>query len=244
MSVEVQLQGHRTSQVSWRIATGLRNPRLAWAYLNRKRRIARITGCSFGQVKSYYDELSSDYIFLDQIRTGLSEFHDLGLGFAGCSPELYVISRIAKPATIIETGVANGVSSAFMLRALERNHSGTLISVSLDKSGDKLVPYGKDVGWLVPDRLRARWQLRLGKSSELLPSITDGVKPLDIFFHDSDHSHENMMFEFETTWPRIKPGGYLLADDAWLNDSFPEFCRNHELSPNYIRNSGMVKKHS
>jgi predicted O-methyltransferase YrrM len=49
-------------------------------------------------------------------------------GFAGMRPEvsirLYGLVREFKPKTLIETGVCNGVSTAVILAALERNDGG------------------------------------------------------------------------------------------------------------------------
>src|SRR4030042_5692145 len=39
---------------------------------------------------------------------------------------LYVITRILEPANVLETGVANGFSTAYILKALHRNQRGKL----------------------------------------------------------------------------------------------------------------------
>ena len=43
----------------------------------------------------------------------------------------YLVCRLLEPAVVVETGVAYGVSSAFILRALEKNGRGVLHSVDL-----------------------------------------------------------------------------------------------------------------
>lgn len=47
------------------------------------------------------------------------------------APFLYVLCRISRPGVVVETGVGPGVSSTFILRALQRNRSGSLISIDL-----------------------------------------------------------------------------------------------------------------
>ena len=43
----------------------------------------------------------------------------------------YLACRLVEPAVVVETGVAYGVSSAYVLRALETNGRGTLHSIDL-----------------------------------------------------------------------------------------------------------------
>jgi predicted O-methyltransferase YrrM len=46
-------------------------------------------------------------------------------------PIIYTIIRCLKPRIVIETGVANGASSTFILSALEKNNLGKLYSIDL-----------------------------------------------------------------------------------------------------------------
>jgi predicted O-methyltransferase YrrM len=149
-----------------------------------------------------------------------------GMTTSGRGPILYVICRVLRPRIVVETGVASGVSSTYILHALDRNKLGTLYSVDFPTSTDGLAS-----GWLVPDRLRNRWHLTLGKSSEKLPVLLDENPEVDVFLHDSDHSYENMMFEFKTVWPHIREGGLLLSDDTHMNRSFFDFAREVDRKP-------------
>ena len=49
-----------------------------------------------------------------------------------------------------------------------------------------------------------------------------------MFFHDSEHSYENMMFEFTTAWPYIVKRGIIIADDVNRNNAFDEFADSHK----------------
>lgn len=33
-----------------------------------------------------------------------------------------------------------------------------------------------------------------------------------MFYHDSWHTFENMMFEYQTVWSALCPGGYLMSE--------------------------------
>lgn len=43
------------------------------------------------------------------------------------------------------------------------------------------------------------------------------------FIHDSHHTYEHMLWEFETAYPRLIDGGLLLADDVVWNNAFLDF---------------------
>src|SRR4029078_12987181 len=80
---------------------------------------------------------------------------------------LYYCVRLRRPAVVVETGVFDGFSSAFILKALADNHHGRLCSIdvparapiaaSTDKMPFATLPDGADPGWLAPDVARARW---------------------------------------------------------------------------------------
>jgi len=82
-----------------------------------------------------------------------------------------------------------------------------------------------DVGWLVRRELRPRWRLSLGSTRENLPALLEELGQVDVFIHDSEHSYENMTFEYEAAWPHIKVGGYLLSDDVKWNSAFRDFTK-------------------
>jgi predicted O-methyltransferase YrrM len=140
---------------------------------------------------------------------------------------IYFLVRCVKPESMIETGVAHGVSSWTILNAMHKNQKGKLYSIdfpNLDTKKDYNVKnFDQQPGWVVPEMLRKRWELQLGKSSELLPDLLRKLGSIDIFFHDSDHSYENMKYEFQTAFDYIKRGGLLISDDVHKNTAFPEF---------------------
>jgi predicted O-methyltransferase YrrM len=151
---------------------------------------------------------------------------------------LYAVLRKLRPALAVETGVCNGVSTAFLLLALVENGAGELWSVDLpevagedyepgtfwDGKGGAVVPAGEEPGWMVPADLRSRWQLVLGRSQDALPPLLDRLGPIDFFMHDSEHSEACMRFEFDAAWAALRDGGVLAADDVTVNDAFSSFA--------------------
>jgi Methyltransferase domain len=152
---------------------------------------------------------------------------------------LYKLLRDLCPEVAVETGVCNGVSTAFLLLALEDNGTGTLHSIDLpeiageeyeegtfwDGKGGAVIPPGKEPGWMVPPALRERWELVLGRSQDELPPLLERVGPIDFFMHDSEHSYECMSFEFHAAWEALRDGGMLVADDVNVNTAWAEFVR-------------------
>ncbi len=149
--------------------------------------------------------------------------------------------RAFQPETVVETGVANGVSSAYILLALQKNERGALHSVGLNDP--QYLPVGKPLGWIVPESLRSRWNLLVGDSRGLLPPLLAKLGTIDVFIHDSLHIYDHMLWEYRTAFPFLRPGGLLFSDDAAWNSAFPEFCR--EVAANHgriLRGVGFLRK--
>jgi len=160
----------------------------------------------------------------------LSEYHKA----------LYIMTRVLKPRTIIETGVFEGHSSLAFLFALDENNAGSLYSIDLPSPS---LPPNKEPGWIVPVELRKRWDLRLGKSIDLLPDMLEEVKEVDIFLHDSEHSYENMHWEYKSAWSYIRKDGLILSHDVSQNAAFRDFAKSvSEIYYYMLKNCGGIKR--
>jgi len=134
---------------------------------------------------------------------------------------LYCICKIMKPEIIVETGVAFGKSTSYILQALDENNKGTLYSIDpVTRSWQSV----EMIGSMIPNRLKNRWKLIEGKSSKRLEPLLNSLGSIDIFYHDSFHTYKNMMYEFMTSWSFIKKNGILIVDDVNYNDSLYDFC--------------------
>jgi predicted O-methyltransferase YrrM len=187
-----------------------------------------------GRISSYVlDRLTSEYPSSDIVRGALGGIP---------SPKevlLYLLARRVRPRWAIETGVAQGVSSVFLLEAIDRNGAGGLTSIDLPNYNPEGTSYRTEptthdgtyvkreleVGWLVPPRLRSHWKLLLGASRDVLPAIP--LVDLDLFYHDSEHSYANMMFEYEWALTRLPSGGVIASDDINWNRAFRDFVARH-----------------
>lgn len=140
------------------------------------------------------------------------------------------VVAITKPEVVVETGVAQGMTSAVILGAMERTGSGHLHSIDLPALQTKADEF---VGRAVPERLRGRWTLELGPSRQLLPAMTERVAPIDVFLHDADHSHAGQLGEYRTVWPHLRSGGVLVSDDV-RGPAFVEFATEVGAQPHLI----------
>ncbi len=137
----------------------------------------------------------------------------------------YAVARSIRPSAVAETGVCYGVTSAYLLAALEANNQGHLYSIDLPPLGEN----GDDfVGWLVPPDLRHRWTLQRGTSGRLLGPLVAGLGSIDLFVHDSQHTYKNMKDEFATAWPALRGGGVLISDDVEGNEAFLQLMQSGE----------------
>ena len=143
---------------------------------------------------------------------------------------LYYLIRLVEPKTVVQTGVSNGTSCAYITLALKHSgRGGKLYAIDIPNIYDPadesfhqekvygvIIPHGKTSGWLVSDALGDSFECWTGDAKKLLPKLFESVGEAGVFFHDSDHTYDHMWFEFETALPFMRPNGLIVADDiAW-----------------------------
>jgi predicted O-methyltransferase YrrM len=202
--------------------------------------IMSLTGTGAAEVEGYLAEIGEDQRFHSSMKEkrNVSGGGGWGWGFSVgkmLGEVLYAICRRRNAGIVVETGVASGVSSSYILCALGRNEHGELYSIDQ--------PWGRaESGWLIPDYLRPRWHLVQGQSSDELPPLLKRVGEIDIFLHDSQHSYQNMRWEYQTAWAHLRVGGILLSHNIDSNRAFPDFCREHRVTGYSLDNLGGVVK--
>jgi len=203
-------------------------------------------GVDDGTLRRMESDLTGDAAFLRHIEDHHREVRGRAVRPLGsCSAEdrdpacrlLYYLARVLRPRVVVETGVFDGFSTAFLLKALRDNQRGRLCSIDLparsaiagstDKMAFDALPPGCDPGWVIPDDLRSRWSVRFGSSAEILPGWLEELGPIDMFFHDSLHTRDNMAREFATAWRALSPGGLLVSDDVFWSRAFWTFTAVH-----------------
>ncbi|MFC2069673.1 class I SAM-dependent methyltransferase [Chloroflexota bacterium] len=197
--------------------------------------VGSLTGADTGEVEKYITEIISNRKFSEYLGENRGNRYGGFYGIGAVLGEMvYALCRKLEPESVVETGVSSGISSSYILCALEENKKGNLYSIDL--------PWGEDSGWIIPDYLRHRWHLELGSSSEKLPPLLGKLGTIDIFFHDSEHSYQNMLREYETVWAYLKKSGILLSHNISHSRAFPDFCESSGVKGLLLGDMGGIVK--
>ena len=123
---------------------------------------------------------------------------------------IFSATKLLRPGRVVETGVGPGTTSYAFLSALS-DFDGKLYSFDLG------IRYGESdhmpVGFVVPQEMRSEWTLTIGDSRETLVPALRKISPIDIFFHDSDHTYDHVMFELTKADRYLKKRGLIMVDN-------------------------------
>jgi hypothetical protein len=157
------------------------------------------------------------------VRAGPASFKGWNDGDAGFVRAIWILAHRLKPRIVVETGVAHGVTSRFILAALERNESGELFSIDRPPIESE---WGSHIGAAVDPHLRGRWTYISGSSRRRLPGLISRLGGIDLFVHDSLHSERNVRFEIDRAFAVLRPGGAIVVDDIDVNRGFFSFTQS------------------
>jgi len=137
----------------------------------------------------------------------------------------------SKPPHVVETGTQLGISANFF---------ADLFDISLLTSTVTTLDVTN-----CPENISRVWNDRVNQKVLKAPARESFTKELakvskskgNIFFHDSDHSSENMKFEYYQVLSSRK-FSWIVSDDVDLNDEFSKFCIKNKLLFSIIGESG------
>lgn len=139
---------------------------------------------------------------------------------------LYILIRSTTPKIIIETGVANGISTNSILFALNENaNSGVLHSFDiLPETRNSNLIEGKWIFHLLGKK----------KTNKQFFRIIENLPKIDIWLRDSNHGYRWQKFEYLLAVSRLNKNGILISDDidsssAWI-----------EVIPKYFKESYII----
>jgi hypothetical protein len=163
----------------------------------------------------------ASYVLLEHTTSLIDHAQDLrpGHAFENYVLPLYVVTRCIGPTIAIETGTQNGGSAQAILAALDVNQNGKLWSfdsANQSTDGTHTLTHGTP-GEMITPRLKPRWNLTIGFTYNTLKpllNMLDGI-PVDLFFHDSDHSKECVEFEFSEIVKCCARGSYVGMHDFY-----------------------------
>lgn len=139
---------------------------------------------------------------------------------------LYSLIYAKKPASVVETGVANGISTNAIMIALENSKSSGVLH-----SYDVLLKTSKAY------KGTGNWQFHLLSTYNTHVQLEKVVRSLpkpDIWLHDSNHGYRWQKFEYLLAMKFLKKGGILISDDI---DGSPAWA---ELAGSVFRKSYII----
>lgn len=177
----------------------------------------------FEQTRALIAEADQDRDLLRRLESRLRTRRDRNnRAFFGRRLGWYVTVRILRPALVVETGVHDGLGSALLSRALERNEHdgfpGRLLGFDLDPAS----------GWLLDDELATRFDLVVGDVRTTLPQTLAG-REVGVFIHDSAHTYTHERFELDVVERHAARGAALLSDNAHASTALADFARERGL---------------
>lgn len=178
----------------------------------------------------FYRNLIFDLNSLNEKTIGVKSSN---LKLSATNTRLLVLSFFAKFKDfdiIIETGTQNGMS-ALSLENFCNTGRTDIFSLDIKQN---TIPNGRGMIKFVVLESPVRKSLQ-----QNLNTYLQGDKDV-FFFHDSDHSYENMFFELNFVWkfPQIT---FLVSDDVSENLAFVRFAKKNNLTPTFCKfDSGPV----
>jgi hypothetical protein len=118
---------------------------------------------------------------------------------------------------IIETGTQYGTTALFMDRYLQDNN----IKCDLVTIDVEMYPSPKHSSKLIKKYLKSPGR----KNFKILTKNLVESKRKILFFHDSDHTYENMLFEFRWAWNQLDVF-CIVSDDIENNSAFIDFAHS------------------
>ena len=137
--------------------------------------------------------------------------------------------KILRPNCVVETGVANGVSTRLILqsfREFELSNS-KLYSFDIDPKVFSLELEGN-----------SQFNKQIIDSPSSFLSAFQKIGNIDLFYHDSDHSYENQLIEYNAAWDALSDNGLLISDDVNWSNAFLDFCKKVNRAPLLLSDSG------
>lgn len=132
---------------------------------------------------------------------------------------LYALVKANNPKVVIETGVANGITTNAIMKALDINdNTGELHSFDvLPETSNAYIGSGN-------------WNFHLLNSKNTYKQIVNEISKLpkvDIWVHDSNHGYRWQKFEYLLALKSLKTGGILISDDIDASSAWSELSRSH-----------------
>ncbi len=183
--------------------------------IDRTRRLPKQLNDLWTAVDRFSTEIRESEFMAEMSRRRAEHGPDGVMGTIDCAT-LYGLVRWQRPSVIVESGGYFGMSSAFILKALEDEglRDAKLYSIEFNRA----CPHGI----LIPESLRGGF---VPLNADVKDLVRENQLPpkIDLFLHDSSHRYRHMLWEFNEFWRRLPDRGLLVSHDVHFSAAFSEF---------------------
>ena len=120
----------------------------------------------------------------------------------GLASFLYAQIIESKPSVVVETGVANGITTNVIMKALEKT-GGVLHSFDVDPRTENV--YKGNGLWT--------FHLLKGHLEKDLERQISNIGKVDLWIHDSNHGYQWQAFEYNLAVSTLNSNGLIVSDD-------------------------------
>ena len=132
---------------------------------------------------------------------------------------LYSLIKANNSKLIIETGVANGITTNAIMKALEESGAGGELH-SFDVLPETNKAYLGDGNW--------NFHLLKGKNTHnQIKSVVNSLPKVDVWVHDSNHGYRWQKFEYLLALSVLNKNGILISDDIDASSAWGELAKTH-----------------
>ena len=173
--------------------------------------VALITNSEVSEIRGYIQEVQTDTALIDHVQrvTAASPRRRLADRRVRLASRIgwYALVRATKPMHVVETGTDKGLGSVVLAAALIANGSGRLTTIDINEES----------GYLVQGRYAAVTDRLIGHSVALIRELTN----VDLFLHDSLHTREHELAEYEAATPNLTTNALVVSDNSHVTDALP-----------------------
>jgi len=131
---------------------------------------------------------------------------------------LKMLTRMIRPQLAVELGTFSGYSALCIAEGLEEGAMLHTFEI-YDEQEDFTRP------WIEGSPLGSRIQMHIGDALDLIPEMN--LKGIDMAFIDADKRHYTDFYEM--LLPRMRPGGFILADNTlWYGHVVEDHTRESD----------------
>lgn len=145
--------------------------------------------------------------------------------------------KLIRPKCVVETGVANGFSTRQILESFKEFELFDSQLFSFDVN--------PKVFSVELERNPQFNKVIIDSASSFISAMHE-IGSIDLFYHDSDHSYENQLLEYEAAWRLLSHDGVLISDDVNWSNAFLDFCKTVNRIPLLLSDSrkfcGVISK--